>query len=79
MARARLVLTLLGSLRDLRFGPEFYFYIQEFMAMFRCYLCFKIELSKEIYELACDVYKVNGINSLSIYIFRPLRMPHWSL
>jgi len=58
MARSRLILTLLGSLRDLRFSPEFYPFIHEFMAMFRCYLCFKAELSKEIYELASDIYKV---------------------
>ena len=65
MARSRLILTLLGSLRDLRFCPEFYIYCHEFMAMFRCYLSFKIELAKEIYELACDVYKVKeGISYL---------------
>lgn len=58
MARSRLVLTLLGSLRGLRFMPEFYAYCHEFMAMFRCYLAFKTELSTEIYELACDIYKV---------------------
>lgn len=63
MARSRLILTLLGSLRELRFGPEFYFYIHEFMAMFRCYLCCKTELSKEIYELACDIYKVRNLLS----------------
>ena len=64
MARSRLILTLLGSLRELRFGPEFYFYIHEFMAMLRCYLGFKSELSKEIYELACDIYKVTTLACL---------------
>ena len=47
-----------GFFEGLRFMPEFYAYCHEFMAMFRCYLAFKTELSTEIYELACDIYKV---------------------
>ena len=68
MARSRLVLTLLGSLRGLRFMPEFYAYCHEFMAMFRCYLAFKTEMSTEIYELACDIYKVK-IHNLKCILF----------
>lgn len=60
-SRIRSILTLLNSLKDLRFLPEFYSLMTEFLAMFRCYLCSKTEITKELFELAGDVYKVNLI------------------
>lgn len=57
-SRSRLILTLLSSLKDIRFFSDFYSYIEEFVAMLRCYLCSKNELPKEIFELASDVFKV---------------------
>lgn len=57
-SRIRLILTLLNSLKDLRFLSEFYLLMREFLAMFRCYLCSKTEITKELFELAGDIYKV---------------------
>lgn len=61
LSRARLILTVLSSLKDLRFGSDFYSYICEYLAMLRCYLCHKSGLSKEIHELAIDVFKVKNL------------------
>lgn len=83
LARCRLILTLLASLKDLRFTSEFYDYIREFLAMFRCYLCSKYELSKEIYEMAQDVFKVSWAGLVLFclpftFVFRDLEMSHWN-
>ena len=63
-SRIRSILTLLNSLKDLRFLPEFYSLMTEFLAMFRCYLCSKTEITKELFELAGDVFKV----TLNMYV-----------
>lgn len=61
LSRSRLILTVLSSFKDLRFYPEFYSLIYEFLGMFRCYLSSKYQLSKEIYELSIDVFEVSHI------------------
>ena len=68
LARSRLVLTLLSSLSELRFETKFHVLIREFLGMLRCYLSSKFVLSKEIYELSLDVFKVHTHHMILLMI-----------
>lgn len=58
LTRSRIVLTVLKTLIGANMNDDFYAYLDEYLAMLRCYLGSKTALSDEIYELASDVYSV---------------------
>lgn len=61
--RIKLVTSLLESCRAHLEGVWLTEHLPAFLALFRCFVCSKVEISREIFESLTDLYQVSTINN----------------